>query len=110
MTTANKITLIRVLLMPVFLAFAAFMEKPYFDSYLDINGCFEDEIFQSEVVIFGGDGHMPDNRFEIFYNLKKGAEIVFCDREHLLLSDFEKYLSDFSIYVDVEYKKYDLKR
>jgi len=31
MTTANKITVIRVLFVPVFIAFAAFMEKPYFD-------------------------------------------------------------------------------
>ena len=85
------------------------IEKPYFDTFLEGGGAFKSYISESDVVIFGSDGRSIENRFEIFYCLKKGASINFTDRETMLLSDCELYIEDFSIYVDVEYKKYDLK-
>ena len=66
-------------------------------------------IKESDMIIFGSDGRSIENRFEIFSSLKKGANINFTDRETMLLSDYKPYIEDFSIYVDVEYKKYDLK-
>ena len=85
------------------------IENPYFDSYLEESGMFDSYISTSDLVIFGSDGRAPENRYEVFDNIKFGAEIVFADRESMLLSDFEFYIDDFDIYVDVLYKKYELK-
>ena len=85
------------------------IENPYFDTYLEDSGAFESYISASDLVIFGSDGRAPENRYEVFNNMKFGAEIVFADRESMLLSDFEFYIDDFDIYVDVLYKKYELK-
>ncbi len=85
------------------------LENPYFDTILEKSYVISDLISQSDVVIFGSDGRKYNSRFEVFYRLKKGAEIVFADREAVLLSDVEAYLDDFKVYVDSEYKKYDLK-
>ena len=87
----------------------SYLCRPYFGSYLDREGSFDFELGESDLVIFGSNGHTPQNSFEIFYKLKEGAQIVFCDREHMLLSDFEPYLSSYKIYVDTSYKKYVLK-
>lgn len=85
------------------------LENPYFDTYLENSGDFDDYIKESDLLICGSDGREPENRFELFYLLKDGARVVFTSRETLLLSDFEAYIDKFEIYVDVEYKKYDLK-
>lgn len=85
------------------------IEKPYFDTFLESGGAFKNYIKESDMIIFGSDGRSIENRFEIFSSLKKGANINFTDIETMLLSDYESYIEDFSIYVDVEYKKYDLK-
>ena len=85
------------------------LKPPYFNSYLDESGAFDDYISKSDYLIFGSDGNLPDGKFDIFYKLKDGAEVTFCDDSLLLNSDFEPYLYDFEIYVNAEYKKYDLK-
>ena len=85
------------------------VERPFFGSHLeDVDGI-SSLISQSDVVIFGSDGRAPDKEFELFYRLKLGAEVVFAEKADLLLSDIEAYLSDFTVYTDAEYKKYDLK-
>ena len=85
------------------------LERPYFDTYLEKDANFKKLLDDSDVVIFGSDGRAPEKEFDLFYRLKKGAEVVFCHSEDLLLSDAEAYLSDFSVYTDASYKKYDLK-
>ena len=54
------------------------------------------------MVIYGSDGRASDGEFELFYKLKNGAEVVFCESSDLILSDAEPYLLDFSVYTDVE--------
>lgn len=85
------------------------LEKPYFDTYLERDANFKKLLDESDIVIFGSDGRAPEKEFDLFYRLKKGAEVVFCGSADLLLSDAEAYLSDFSVYTDASYKKYDLK-
>lgn len=85
------------------------IENPYFDTYLEESGELEEYIRESDVVIFGSDGRAPEGRYEVFHSMKNGAEIVFTSREAMILSDFEPYIENFKIYVDVFYKKYELK-
>ncbi len=85
------------------------IEKPYFDTYLEESGAFDEYIANSDYLIFGSDGRNPPNDFEIFSKLKLGCEIYFADFEFMNKSDFEDYLDEYKIYFDVEYKKYDLK-
>lgn len=85
------------------------LKPPYFDSYLDESGAFDEYILESDYLIFGSDGNMPDGDYDIFYRLEKGTEVVFMDDSMLLKSDFEPYLLDFDIYINTKYKKYDLK-
>ena len=88
---------------------ASLVGMPYFNTYLESNEIFSSYIKNSNVIIFGADGKSCDQRFSIFDSLNRETEVVFTDRKVMLLSDFEPYIEDFNIYVDVEYKKYDLK-
>ena len=83
--------------------------KPYFDTYLEQSRAFEEYISQSDYVVFGTDGRKYPDEFDIFYLLKKGAEVSFSDFYTMYKSDFEHYLDDYKIYFNVQYKKYDLK-
>ncbi len=85
------------------------VEKPYFDTYLEESGIFDGYINTSDYLIFGSDGRNVQDSFEIFSSLKNGCEISFAEFDFMNKSDFEKYLDKYSIYFDVEYKKYDLK-
>lgn len=83
--------------------------RPYFDTYLEKSGVFEDYITTSNYLIFGADGRDTENNFEIFAILKEGCEVSFSDFDLMNKSDFENYLNTHRIFFDVEYKKYDLK-
>lgn len=83
--------------------------KPYFGTYLEQSRVFEQYISQSDYIIFGTDGRKYPDKFDIFYMLKKGAEVNFSDFDTMYRSDFEHYLDDYKIYFNVQYKKYDLK-
>lgn len=85
------------------------IENPYFDTYLEESESFKDYLSESDIVIFGSDGRAIEKRFEVFCNLKQGADVVFANRETMLLSDCVAYIDNFRIYTDVGYKKYDLK-
>ena len=85
------------------------LQRPYFGSYLETSGRFEEYIKDTDYLIYGSDGRTPKEDFEIFSLLKEGCEVSFCDRKTLLLSDYEDYLDKMQIYFDVLYKKYDLK-
>ena len=85
------------------------IEKPYFDTYIEESGAFDEHIANSNYLIFGADGRNPQQNFEIFSNLKKECEVSFADFEFMNKSDFEDYLDTYRIYFGVEYKKYDLK-
>lgn len=64
---------------------------------------------ESDVTIFGTDANEHKGSFDAFEYLSEGSEVVFCNRKTMLLSDAEPYLSDFTVYVDTKYKKYDFK-
>ena len=83
--------------------------KPYFETYLEKSGVFEEYLKNSDYLIFGSDGRNPQNDFTIFENVKNGCEISFSEFELMNKSDFEEYLDKYSVYLNVEYKKYDLK-
>lgn len=85
------------------------IEPPYFETYLDACGSFDEYISNSDYLIFGSEGKAPDNEYRIFDTLKFGAEITFCDTDMMLASDLKHYLDDFTIYFGATYKKYDLK-
>lgn len=85
------------------------IERPYFSSYLEKSGVFDEYIFESDYLIFGSDGRAPKENFDIFLNLKPECEVSFTDFDLLNMSDFEAYLDKMNIYFGVEYKKYDLK-
>lgn len=83
--------------------------RPYFDTYLEESGIFEDYIKDSDYLILCADGRDPEDDFEIFDTLKNGCEISFSDYELMSKSDFEKYINKYRVYFNVNYKKYDLK-
>ena len=85
------------------------VERPYFDTYLDESGSFDEFINSSDYLIFGSDGKLPESNFEIFKMLKEGCEVCFTDFDMMEKSDFEEYMDEHSIFFDVEYKKYVLK-
>ena len=85
------------------------LERPYFETYLENSGTFDNYISDSDLLIFGSDGKNPENNFEIFPMLKKESEVVFTDYYMLELSDFEKYMANRMISFEVKYKKYILK-
>ena len=85
------------------------IEKPYFDTYIEESGAFDEHIANSDYLIFGADGRNPQQNFEIFSNLNGECEVSFADFEFMNKSDFEDYLGRYRIYFGVEYKKYALK-
>lgn len=85
------------------------LERPYFNTYLEDSGAFEEYINDSDYLVFGSDGRSPKESFELYENLNDNCEISFSDFDLFALSDYEKYLSEKTIYFDVKYKKYDLK-
>ena len=85
------------------------IDKPYFNSYLQISGDFDEYINGSDYLIFGSDGRSFKENFEIFAQLKNNCEVSFADVETFLLSDYQWYLDERTVYFDVHYKKYDLK-
>lgn len=85
------------------------LEQSYFDTYLQENDRFENYISDSDYLIFGADGRNPKNNFKIFSQLKSGCEVSFPNFELMNKSDFENYLDLYKMYLNVEYKKYDLK-
>lgn len=85
------------------------VERPYFDTYLEESGSFDKYIADSDILIFGSDGNIPAEKFEIFGELKSSCETYFTDFEMMDKSDFEEYMDERKIYFSLEYKKFELK-
>ena len=83
--------------------------RPYFGTYLEQSGAFEEYITESDYLIFGSDGRDFPEKISFFHLVKNGAEVSFPDFATMQKFDFEPYLDDCKIYFNVQYKKYDLK-
>ena len=86
-----------------------YIGKPYFNTYLEESRAFSEYVNESDYLIVGSDGRDVKENFEIFTYLKDECETSFADVETFLLSDYEMFMDWMKIYIDVNYKKYDLK-
>lgn len=85
------------------------VERPYFGTYLEKSGSFEEYIFDSDILVFGSDGSEPEGRFEIFEKLNSSCETYFTDFYMMDKSDFEEYMNERKIYFSLGYKRFELK-
>lgn len=85
------------------------VERPYFGTYLEESGSFDKYVTDSDVLIFGSDGNIPEENYSIFNELKSSCETYFTDFEMMDKSDFEEYMDERKIYFSLEYKKFELK-
>lgn len=82
------------------------IENPFFGTYLESNEALKAFVSESDLLIFGGHGDLPEQKFEIADNVANVGEICFAEKEAVLLSDLDVERKD--IYIDVKYKKYIL--
>ena len=85
------------------------LQRKFFDSYLYETSAFKSYIQNSDYIIFGSDGRKPLGEYEIYSDLKEGCEVSFADFEFFNLSDLETHIDEISVYLNVYYKKYDIK-
>lgn len=84
------------------------LENPFFNTYLESNAELKGLISESDLLIVGGHGTPTAERFELSCVAQSAREICFADRETVLLSDLD--VSKRDVFVDVKYKKYQIKR
>ena len=85
------------------------LQRKFFDSYLNESSAFKQYIQNSDYIIFGSDGRKPIGEYGIYSDLKEGCEISFTDFELFTLSDLEAHIDEILVYLNVNYKKYDIK-
>ena len=86
-----------------------YIGKPYFNTYLEESRAFAEYINESDYLIVGSDGRKITEKFEIFTYLYDDCETSFADTESFLYSDYEGYMNWMKIFLNVSYKKYELK-